>query len=139
MLEGFGSGSGSVPLTSGSGGSRSGTLDKGQRDLKNFDFNPCTVQKHICSNVRASCDTLIEEPGSMPLGLVVGSGTATVELENPEPGRVEIDPDSLWEKVTKVCTSCQLDSNQILKSQFTFLFACDLLSKGVLVRLTYSC
>jgi hypothetical protein len=60
---------------------------------------------HICSNVLASC--------SMPLGLVVGSGTATVELENPEPGRVEIDPDSLWEKVTKVCTP-YLDSNQIL-------------------------
>jgi hypothetical protein len=57
-----------------------------------------------------------EEPGSMPLGLVVGSGTATVELENPEPGRVEIDPDSLWEKVNKVCTPYLLDSNQILKS-----------------------
>ncbi len=83
-----------------------------QRDLMNFDLNPCTV--HIYSNVLASFDTLIEEPGSMPLGLVVGSGTATVELENPEPGRVEIDPDSLWEKVTKVCTPYLMDSNQIL-------------------------
>jgi hypothetical protein len=82
-----------------------------KRDLKNFYFNSCTV--HICNGVLASCDTLIEDLGSMPLGLVVGSGTATVELENPEPGRVEIDPDSLWEKVTKVCTPYLLDSNQI--------------------------
>jgi hypothetical protein len=56
-----------------------------------------------------------EEPDSMPLGLVVGSGTATVELENPEPGRVEIDPDSLWEKVTKVCTPYLLFKIKILK------------------------
>ncbi len=89
----------------------------------NFDFNSCTV--HICSNVLASCDTLIEEPGSMPLGLVVGSGTATVELENPEPGRVEIDPDSLWEKVTKVCTSkgSLFDQHTVVKLLYKFSYA----------------
>jgi glycerol kinase len=64
----------------------------------------------------------------MPLGLVVGSGTATVELENPEPGRVEIDPDSLWEKVTKVCTprGSLLDQHSVVKLQI-FLCKCQFL------------
>ena len=35
---------------------------------------------------------------------MVGSATATVELVSPEPGWVEIDPDSLWNKIVKVCT-----------------------------------
>jgi hypothetical protein len=66
----------------------------------------------------------------MPLGLVMGSGTATVELENPEPGRVEIDPDSLWEKVTKVCTPYLLDSNQTLKVIPSFLYVLICLPRG---------
>jgi len=43
--------------------------------------------------------------------VVVGSGRAAVQLINPEPGWVEIHPDSLWEKVLQVRVFSKLKLN----------------------------